>query len=126
MRGGITFEYVMLKDKKDSDEDARELGASAAAIQAAGQGEPDPVQSVAGANYECSEPGPASRVYPDIVFKAGISAPGAYAARARYHGRLWAQLKSASEKKSRAELDRLAEEKQAGAWLARFRNRPRT
>jgi hypothetical protein len=37
--------------------------------------------------------------------------PRAHAARAGHHG--GGQLKSAAEKKSRAELDRLAEEKQA-------------
>ena len=43
----ITFEYVMLKDKNDSDADARELVRLLKALQAAGQGQSDPVQSLA-------------------------------------------------------------------------------
>ena len=43
----ITFEYVMLKDKNDSDDDARELVRLIRKLQAAGQGQSDPVQPVA-------------------------------------------------------------------------------
>ena len=44
----ITFEYVMLKDKNDSDEDARELVRLIRKYKLPGQGQPDPVQSLAG------------------------------------------------------------------------------
>ena len=43
----ITFEYVMLKDKNDSDEDARELVRLIRKYRAAGEGQSDPVQSLA-------------------------------------------------------------------------------
>ncbi len=43
----ITFEYVMLKDKNDSDADARELVRLLQGLQAAGQGQSDPVQPLA-------------------------------------------------------------------------------
>ena len=43
----ITFEYVMLKDKNDSDDDARELVRLIKQVQAARQGQPDPVQPLA-------------------------------------------------------------------------------
>ena len=44
----ITFEYVMLKDKNDSDADARELVRLLKRLRPARQGEPHPVQPVAG------------------------------------------------------------------------------
>src|SRR3546814_9954538 len=50
------------------------------------------------------------RSFSDIVFEAGISAP-IRRPRGRDIMAACGQLKSASEKKSRAELDRLAEEK---------------
>ena len=51
----ITFEYVMLKGVNDSEADARELVRLIAGH--AGQGEPDPVQSLArAASYETSTP----------------------------------------------------------------------
>ena len=43
----ITFEYVMLKDKNDSDERCARAGPPDPQVQAAGQGQPDPVQPVA-------------------------------------------------------------------------------
>ena len=64
-----------------------------------------------GAFYECSEPERVRR-FSEIVFEAGISAP-VRTPRGRDIMAACGQLKSASEKKSRAELDRLAEEKQA-------------
>ena len=44
----ITFEYVMLKDKNDSDERCARAGPADPQVQAAGQGQSDPVQPVAG------------------------------------------------------------------------------
>jgi 23S rRNA (adenine2503-C2)-methyltransferase len=64
-----------------------------------------------GAIYECSDADRIAR-FSDIIFKGGISAP-VRTPRGRDIMAACGQLKSASEKKSRAELDRLAEEKQA-------------
>jgi 23S rRNA (adenine2503-C2)-methyltransferase len=107
----ITFEYVMLKDKNDSDDDAREL-----VRLIKGYGLPAKVNLIPfnpwpGAIYECSDPDRIKR-FSDIVFEGGISAP-VRTPRGRDIMAACGQLKSASEKKSRAELDRLAEEKQA-------------
>ena len=44
----ITFEYVMLKDKNDSDDRRARAGAADPPVSAAGQGQSDPVQPVAG------------------------------------------------------------------------------
>ena len=107
----ITFEYVMLKDKNDTDEDAREL-----VRLIKGYGLPAKVNLIPfnpwpGAIYECSDPEQIKR-FSNIVFEGGISAP-VRTPRGRDIMAACGQLKSASEKKSRAELDRLAEEKQA-------------
>ena len=64
-----------------------------------------------GAPYECSSPERIRR-FSEIVFEAGISAP-VRTPRGRDIDAACGQLKTASEKKSRAELDRLADEKQA-------------
>ena len=64
-----------------------------------------------GAAYECSAAGRIRR-FSDIVFEAGICAP-VRRPRGRDIMAACGQLKSAAEKKSRAELDRLAAEKQA-------------
>jgi 23S rRNA (adenine2503-C2)-methyltransferase len=61
--------------------------------------------------YECSTPERIAR-FSDIIFKAGISAP-VRTPRGRDIMAACGQLKSASEKVSRAELDRRAAEKQA-------------
>ena len=64
-----------------------------------------------GSDYECSDPD-RIRSFSSIVFAAGISAP-VRTPRGRDIMAACGQLKSASEKVSRAELDRRAEEKQA-------------
>jgi 23S rRNA (adenine2503-C2)-methyltransferase len=107
----ITFEYVMLKDKNDSDEDARELVRLIRKYKLPAKVNLIPFNPWPGAIYECSDPDRIAR-FSDIVFKAGISAP-VRTPRGRDIMAACGQLKSASEKKSRAELDRLAEEKQA-------------
>jgi 23S rRNA (adenine2503-C2)-methyltransferase len=107
----ITFEYVMLKDKNDSDEDARELVRLLRHYKLPAKVNLIPFNPWPGANYECSEPERIAR-FSDIIFKGGISAP-VRTPRGRDIMAACGQLKSASEKKSRAELDRLAEEKQA-------------
>jgi 23S rRNA (adenine2503-C2)-methyltransferase len=107
----ITFEYVMLKDKNDSDDDARELVRLIKAHNLPAKVNLIPFNPWPEAEYECSSPERIAR-FSDLIFKAGISAP-VRTPRGRDIMAACGQLKSASEKKSRAELDRLAEEKQA-------------
>nr|WP_295373655.1 23S rRNA (adenine(2503)-C(2))-methyltransferase RlmN [uncultured Sphingosinicella sp.] len=107
----ITFEYVMLKDKNDSDEDARELVRLIRKYKLPAKVNLIPFNPWPGALYECSDPERVQR-FSDIIFEAGISAP-VRRPRGRDIMAACGQLKSAAEKKSRAELDRLAEEKQA-------------
>ena len=107
----ITFEYVMLKDKNDSDDDARELVRLLKKYKLPAKVNLIPFNPWPGADYECSDPDRIAR-FSDIIFKGGISAP-VRTPRGRDIMAACGQLKSASEKKSRAELDRLAAEKQA-------------
>jgi 23S rRNA (adenine2503-C2)-methyltransferase len=107
----ITFEYVMLKDKNDSDEDARELVRLIRKYKLPAKVNLIPFNPWPGAPYECSDDERVQR-FSDIIFEAGISAP-IRRPRGRDIMAACGQLKSAAEKKSRAELDRLAEEKQA-------------
>jgi 23S rRNA (adenine2503-C2)-methyltransferase len=107
----ITFEYVMLKDKNDSDADARELVRLIMQYKLPAKVNLIPFNPWPGANYECSTP-ERIRSFSNIVFRAGISAP-IRTPRGRDIDAACGQLKTSSEKKSRAELDRLAEEKQA-------------
>ncbi len=107
----ITFEYVMLKDKNDSDEDARELVRLIRKYRLPAKVNLIPFNPWPGAAYECSSDERVRR-FSDIVFEAGISAP-IRRPRGRDIMAACGQLKSAAEKKSRAELDRIAEEKQA-------------
>ncbi len=107
----ITFEYVMLKDKNDSDEDARELVRLIRHYNLPAKVNLIPFNPWPGAPYDTSD---AERVkrFSDIVFEGGISAP-IRRPRGRDIDAACGQLKTAAEKKSRAEIDRLAEEKQA-------------
>jgi 23S rRNA (adenine2503-C2)-methyltransferase len=107
----ITFEYVMLKDKNDSDEDARELVRLIRKYNLPAKVNLIPFNPWPGAVYECSSPERVQR-FSDIIFEAGISAP-VRRPRGRDIMAACGQLKSAAEKKSRAEIDRLAEEKLA-------------
>jgi len=107
----ITFEYVMLKDKNDSDADAHELVRLLKHYQLPAKVNLIPFNPWPGATYETSTPERVKR-FSEIVFHAGISAP-VRTPRGRDIDAACGQLKTASEKKSRAELDRLAEEKQA-------------
>jgi 23S rRNA (adenine2503-C2)-methyltransferase len=107
----ITFEYVMLKDKNDSDEDAHELVRLIRQYKLPAKVNLIPFNPWPGAPYECSTPERVSR-FSSIIFEAGISAP-IRRPRGRDIMAACGQLKSAAEKKSRAELDRLAEEKLA-------------
>jgi 23S rRNA (adenine2503-C2)-methyltransferase len=107
----ITFEYVMLKDKNDSDDDARELVRLIRKYKLPAKVNLIPFNPWPGATYECSDRD-RIKAFSTIVFDAGISAP-IRTPRGRDIMAACGQLKSASEKKSRAELDALAEEKQA-------------
>ena len=107
----ITFEYVMLKDKNDSDADARELVRLLKHYVLPAKVNLIPFNPWPGATYDCSTP-ERIRSFSNIIFAAGISAP-VRTPRGRDIDAACGQLKTASEKKSRAELDRLAEEKQA-------------
>ncbi len=107
----ITFEYVMLKGKNDSDQDARELVNLLRNYDLPAKVNLIPFNPWPGSDYECSSP-ERIKAFSKIIFDAGISAP-IRTPRGRDIMAACGQLKSASEKKSRAELDRLAEEKQA-------------
>ena len=107
----ITFEYVMLKDRNDSDADARELVRLIRKYKLPAKVNLIPFNPWPGADYECSDEARIQR-FSDIVFEAGISAP-IRRPRGRDIMAACGQLKSAAERKSRAELDRIAAEKQA-------------
>jgi 23S rRNA (adenine2503-C2)-methyltransferase len=100
----ITFEYVMLKDKNDSDADARELVRLLKAYKLPAKVNLIPFNPWPGAPYECSTP-ERIRAFSNIVFEAGISAP-VRTPRGRDIDAACGQLKTAAEKRSRAELDR--------------------
>jgi 23S rRNA (adenine2503-C2)-methyltransferase len=107
----ITFEYVMLRDKNDSDAEAHELVRLIKKYKLPAKVNLIPFNPWPGAPYECSTP-ERIRAFSTIIFEAGYSAP-IRTPRGRDIDAACGQLKTASEKKSRAELDRLAEEKQA-------------
>jgi 23S rRNA (adenine2503-C2)-methyltransferase len=107
----ITFEYVMLKDKNDSDADARELVRLIMYYKLPAKVNLIPFNPWPGAAYECSDP-ERIKSFSSIIFRAGISAP-VRTPRGRDIDAACGQLKTSSERKTRAELDRLAEEKQA-------------
>ena len=107
----ITFEYVMLKDKNDSDDDARELVRLLKRYRLPAKVNLIPFNPWPGADYQCSTPERIKR-FSDIVFEGGISAP-VRTPRGRDIDAACGQLKTAAEKKSRAERDREAAE--AGA-----------
>jgi 23S rRNA (adenine2503-C2)-methyltransferase len=100
----ITFEYVMLKDKNDSDADARELVRLLKAYKLPAKVNLIPFNPWPGAPYECSTPD-RIRSFSNIVFEAGISAP-VRTPRGRDIDAACGQLKTAAEKRSRAERDR--------------------
>lgn len=100
----ITFEYVMLKDKNDSDDDARELVRLLKAYKLPAKVNLIPFNPWAGAPYECSTP-ERVKAFSNIVFEAGISAP-VRTPRGRDIDAACGQLKTSAEKKSRAQRDR--------------------
>jgi 23S rRNA (adenine2503-C2)-methyltransferase len=92
----ITFEYVMLKDRNDSDADARELVRLIRKYKLPAKVNLIPFNPWPGANYECSDEERIRR-FSDIVFEAGISAP-IRRPRGRDIMAACGQLKSAAEK----------------------------
>ena len=104
----ITFEYVMLKDKNDSDEDARELVRLLRQYDLPAKVNLIPFNPWGGAPYECSTPERIKR-FSNIVFEGGISAP-VRTPRGRDIDAACGQLKTTAEKKSRAQRDREAAE----------------
>ena len=100
----ITFEYVMLRDKNDSDAEARELVRLIKHYDLPAKVNLIPFNPWPGATYECSTP-ERIRSFSNIIFAGGISAP-VRTPRGRDIDAACGQLKTASEKKSRAALDR--------------------
>lgn len=107
----ITFEYVMLKGINDRDEDAHELVRLLRKYKLPAKVNLIPFNPWPGVDYECSNWRQIER-FSDIVFKAGISAP-IRTPRGRDIMAACGQLKSASEKVSKAELKRQAEKQPA-------------
>ena len=101
----ITFEYVMLKDKNDSDEDARELVRLIRKYDLPAKVNLIPFNPWPGSAYDCSEP-ERIRAFSKIIFDAGISAP-IRTPRGRDIDAACGQLKTAATKTSRAQRDRL-------------------
>jgi 23S rRNA (adenine2503-C2)-methyltransferase len=93
----ITFEYVMLKDKNDSDEHARELVRLIRRYRLPAKVNLIPFNPWPGAPYECSEP-ERIKAFSNIVFEAGISAP-VRTPRGRDIDAACGQLKTAAERK---------------------------
>jgi 23S rRNA (adenine2503-C2)-methyltransferase len=92
----ITFEYVMLKDKNDSDEDARELVRLIRKYKLPAKVNLIPFNPWGGAPYECSSD-ERIRAFSNIVFEAGISAP-VRTPRGRDIDAACGQLKTAAER----------------------------
>jgi 23S rRNA (adenine2503-C2)-methyltransferase len=95
----ITFEYVMLKDKNDSDEDARELVRLIRKYRLPAKVNLIPFNPWPGAPYDCSDD-ERIRAFSNIIFKAGISAP-VRTPRGRDIDAACGQLKTAAERKRR-------------------------
>jgi 23S rRNA (adenine2503-C2)-methyltransferase len=96
----ITFEYVMLKDKNDSDQDARELVRLIRAYKLPAKVNLIPFNPWPGAPYECSRPD-RIRAFSNIIFEAGISAP-VRTPRGRDIDAACGQLKTAAERRRRS------------------------
>ena len=103
--------FVLLLDMYDSVEEAHELVRLIRKYKLPAKVNLIPFNPWPGAPYDTSTPERVRR-FSDIIFEAGISAP-VRTPRGRDIDAACGQLKTAAEKKSRAELDRLAEEKLA-------------
>jgi len=96
----ITFEYVMLRDKNDSDEHARELVRLIRKYRLPAKVNLIPFNPWPGASYECSTED-RIKSFSNIVFEAGISAP-VRTPRGRDIDAACGQLKTAAERKRKA------------------------
>jgi 23S rRNA (adenine2503-C2)-methyltransferase len=96
----ITFEYVMLKDKNDSDEHARELVRLIRKYKLPAKVNLIPFNPWSGAPYECSD-GDRIKSFSNIIFEAGISAP-VRTPRGRDIDAACGQLKTAAERKRKS------------------------
>ena len=96
----ITFEYVMLKDKNDSDEHARELVRLIRQYRLPAKVNLIPFNPWPGAPYECST-GERIKAFSNIIFEAGISAP-VRTPRGRDIDAACGQLKTTAERKRKA------------------------
>jgi 23S rRNA (adenine2503-C2)-methyltransferase len=96
----ITFEYVMLKDKNDSDADARELVRLIRQYRLPAKVNLIPFNPWPGAPYECSTE-ERIKSFSNIVFEAGISAP-VRTPRGRDIDAACGQLKTAAERKRKS------------------------
>lgn len=112
----ITFEYAMLRGVNDSDADARELVRLIRRYKLPAKVNLIPFNPWPGTEYECSDWTQIQR-FSDIVYEGGISAP-IRTPRGRDIMAACGQLKSASEKKSKAQLAREAEADIAAAASA--------
>ena len=121
----ITFEYVMLQDKNDSDEDARELVRLIRKYELPAKVNLIPFNPWPGVAYECSTPERIARVQRHHLQGAASRRRCARRAGATSWRRAGSS-RSASEKISRAELDRRAEEKQAALGWRRNAGRAGT
>jgi 23S rRNA (adenine2503-C2)-methyltransferase len=95
----ITFEYVMLKNKNDSDEEARALVRLIRKYRLPAKVNLIPFNPWPGAPYECSSD-ERIRSFSAIVFEAGISAP-VRTPRGRDIDAACGQLKTAAERARR-------------------------
>ena len=102
----ITFEYVMLKDKNDSDADARELVRLIRHYNLPAKVNLIPFNPWPGAGYECSTP-ERIRSFSNIVFEGGISAP-VRTPRGRDIDAACGQLKTAAERKRKPRSEGVA------------------
>ena len=107
----ITFEYVMLKGKNDSDADARELVRLLRHYKLPAKVNLIPFNPWPGTAYDCSDWDQIRR-FSDIVYEGGISAP-IRTPRGRDIMAACGQLKSGAQKRSKAEIARLQAEKDA-------------
>ncbi len=98
----ITFEYAMLKGINDSDADARQLVKLMHKYKLPAKVNLIPFNPWPGTEYECSD-WEQIESFSNIVFRSGISAP-IRTPRGRDIMAACGQLKSASEKKSKADL----------------------
>src|SRR3546814_17351889 len=102
----------MLKDKNDSDADARELVRLIKQYKLPAKVNLIPFNPWPGAFYECSSP-ERIRAFSNIIFEAGISAP-VRTPRGRDIMAAFGQLQSASHKHHTAETDGAAGENLGG------------